>query len=105
MSGPAANARPILFVCENNGYAATTASGAMSAGEGPTARARSLSIVTADVDGNDVCEVDEVAAAMVREVRSGALFWAAQSMYSAAVTDNSKDALTIDAALPAFVYG
>jgi len=68
----AVNALPILFVCENNGFAATTRSSAMSAGAGPAARARSLGIVATDVDGNDVCEVDEAAAALVREVRNGA---------------------------------
>jgi pyruvate dehydrogenase E1 component alpha subunit len=67
----AINALPILFVCENNGFAATTRSSAMSAGDGPSARARSLGIVAMDVDGNDVCKVDEAAASMVREVRSG----------------------------------
>jgi pyruvate dehydrogenase E1 component alpha subunit len=65
------NALPILFVCENNGFAATTRTSALSAGEGPSARARSLGIETADVDGNDVCEVDEVAARLVAEVRAG----------------------------------
>jgi pyruvate dehydrogenase E1 component alpha subunit len=65
------NALPILFVCENNGFAATTRTSSMSAGEGVSARARSLGIATVDVDGNDVCEVDAVAAGLVDEIRAG----------------------------------
>jgi len=61
----------ILFVCENNGFAATTRTTALSAGEGPSARARSLGIETMDVDGNDVVEVDKVAARAVAEIRAG----------------------------------
>lgn len=67
----AVNMLPILFVCENNGFAATTRSTAMSAGEGPSSRARSLGIVSADVDGNDVERVDDAAAGMIREIRGG----------------------------------
>ena len=67
----AVNALPILFVCENNGFAATTRSSAMTAGEGPAARARALGIAATDIDGNDVSEVDEIAASVLREVRDG----------------------------------
>jgi TPP-dependent pyruvate/acetoin dehydrogenase alpha subunit len=62
---------PILFVCENNGFAATTRTTALSAGEGPSARARSLGIETVDIDGNDVLQVDQVAARLVAEIRAG----------------------------------
>jgi pyruvate dehydrogenase E1 component alpha subunit len=65
------NRLPILFVCENNGFAATTRTTALSAGEGAPARARSLGIAAAEVDGNDVEAVDEVAARFVAEVRGG----------------------------------
>jgi pyruvate dehydrogenase E1 component alpha subunit len=65
------NTLPILFVCENNGFAATTRTTALSAGEGPSARARSLGIDTVDIDGNDVCKVDEVAAGLVAQIRAG----------------------------------
>ena len=65
------NGLPILFVCENNGFAATTRTTALSAGEGPSARARSLGIATVDIDGNDVCRVDDAAARLVAEIRSG----------------------------------
>ena len=67
----AVNALPILFVCENNGFAATTRSSAMTAGEGPAARARGLGIAATDIDGNDVGEVDQVAGRLLREVRDG----------------------------------
>ncbi len=67
----AVNSLPILFVCENNGFAATTRSSAMTAGEGPAARARGLGIVAAEIDGNDVGEVDETARTLLREVRGG----------------------------------
>ena len=50
---------PILFVCEDNGFAATTRTRAMTAGEGPAARAESLGIAAAMVDGNDLMAVDE----------------------------------------------
>ncbi len=50
---------PILFVCEDNGFAATTRTRAMTAGEGPAARAESFGIPAATVDGNDLLAVDE----------------------------------------------
>lgn len=65
------NSLPILFVCENNGFAATTRTSALSAGEGPSARARSLGIETVEVDGNDVLGVDEITAELVAQIRGG----------------------------------
>jgi TPP-dependent pyruvate/acetoin dehydrogenase alpha subunit len=54
----------VLFVCEDNRWSATTASGPMTAGEGASARADSFGIPT-QVDGNDVMAVHEAAAALV----------------------------------------
>ena len=62
---------PILFVCEDNGFAATTRTRAMTAGEGPAARAESLGIAAATVDGNDLMAVDETVRRLAREIRAG----------------------------------
>jgi pyruvate dehydrogenase E1 component alpha subunit len=62
---------PVLFVCEDNRWSATTASGPMTAGEGASARAASMDIAATQVDGNDVFAVHETAARLVREVRGG----------------------------------
>jgi len=62
---------PVLFVCEDNRWSATTASGTMTAGEGAAARALSLDIAAVQVDGNDVLAVHEAAAALVQQVRAG----------------------------------
>jgi acetoin:2,6-dichlorophenolindophenol oxidoreductase subunit alpha len=63
---------PVLFVCEDNRWSATTATGPLTAGEGAAARARSYGIEATTVDGNDVEAVDRAAAALVAEVRGGA---------------------------------
>jgi pyruvate dehydrogenase E1 component alpha subunit len=63
---------PVLFVCEDNRWSATTASGAMTAGEGAAARAASLGIAALQIDGNDVVAVDAASATLVAEVRGGA---------------------------------
>lgn len=63
---------PVLFVCEDNGFAATTRTRSMTGGEGPAARARALGLEARDVDGNDVLAVDEAAREMVAAVRAGA---------------------------------
>jgi len=63
---------PVLFVCEDNRWSATTASGPMTAGEGASARAMSMDIAATQVDGNDVFAVHEAAARLVNEVRGGA---------------------------------
>lgn len=62
---------PLLFVCEDNRWSATTASGTMTAGAGAAARALSLGIPAVQVDGNDVLAVHEAAGALVQAVRSG----------------------------------
>ena len=62
---------PVLFVCEDNRWSATTASGPMTAGEGASVRAESMDIPAVKVDGNDVLAVHEAAAAMVSAVRAG----------------------------------
>ncbi len=62
---------PVLFVCEDNRWSATTASGPMTAGHGASARAESLDITATQVDGNDVLAVFEAAAGLVAQVRAG----------------------------------
>lgn len=62
---------PILFVCEDNRYSATTATGTMTAGDGAAARAMSLDIPAVTVDGNDVEAVHEAADKLVAEIRAG----------------------------------
>lgn len=62
---------PVLFVCEDNRWSATTASGPMTAGDGASARAEALGIPATQVDGNDVFAVHAVAARLVDAVRSG----------------------------------
>ena len=62
---------PILFVCEDNGFAATTRTKTMTSGDGPAARAESLGIAASEVDGNDIMAVDEVARALIDGIRAG----------------------------------
>ena len=62
---------PVLFVCEDNRWSATTASAPMTAGSGASARAAALDVASTQVDGNDVVEVYEAAAALISQVRAG----------------------------------
>ena len=62
---------PVLFVCEDNTFAATTRTGAVTGGDGPGARAESLGIPAAEVDGNDVQAVDEMVRELVGAIRAG----------------------------------
>jgi len=64
-------ALPVLFVCEDNRWSATTSSGPMTAGDGASARAQALDIPATQVDGNDVFAVHAAAAALVAQVRDG----------------------------------
>ncbi|MDM0106808.1 thiamine pyrophosphate-dependent dehydrogenase E1 component subunit alpha [Variovorax sp. J22R24] len=62
---------PVLFVCEDNRWSATTASGPMTAGDGASARAEAMDIAATQVDGNDVFAVHAAAGRLVAEVRAG----------------------------------
>ncbi|MCS6877546.1 MAG: thiamine pyrophosphate-dependent dehydrogenase E1 component subunit alpha [Geminicoccaceae bacterium] len=62
---------PVLFVCEDNGFAATTRTRALTAGPGPLARARALGIDGLEVDGNDALAVSEATRALLAEIRGG----------------------------------
>jgi pyruvate dehydrogenase E1 component alpha subunit len=62
---------PVLFVCEDNRWAATTSTATMTAGPGIAARAEALGLRTASCDGNDVAAVDDLAGELVRQVRAG----------------------------------
>ncbi len=63
---------PVLLVCEDNRWSATTESGPMTAGSGASARAESLGIPATQVDGNDVEAVHAVAGELVAQVRQEA---------------------------------
>jgi pyruvate dehydrogenase E1 component alpha subunit len=63
---------PVLFVCEDNRYSASTHSRSVTAGPGFTARAAGFGLPAETVDGNDVVEVEHVARAMVEQIRAGA---------------------------------
>jgi pyruvate dehydrogenase E1 component alpha subunit len=67
----AVRALPILFVCEDNRWAATTEADAMTAGAGALARAEAIGVPGAQVDGNDVFAVWEATAKLLAEVRAG----------------------------------
>ena len=62
---------PVLFVCEDNAWSATTRTDAMTAGPGPAARAEALGIPAGSVDGNDIVAVDVAARAAIDAVRAG----------------------------------
>jgi acetoin:2,6-dichlorophenolindophenol oxidoreductase subunit alpha len=62
---------PVLFVCEDNGVAAFTATETVTAGPGVLARAASLGVAGDSIDGNDCAAVDAAAARLIAEVRGG----------------------------------
>ena len=62
---------PVLFVCEDNTFAATTRTGSVTGGDGPGVRAESLGISSVEVDGNDVQAVDETVRGLVHGIRTG----------------------------------
>lgn len=65
-------ALPVLFVCEDNRWSATTASGPMTAGEGAAVRAEAMGVPACTVDGNDAEAVADAAETLLAEVRGGA---------------------------------
>ncbi|MED5408439.1 MAG: thiamine pyrophosphate-dependent dehydrogenase E1 component subunit alpha [Pseudomonadota bacterium] len=62
---------PVLFVCEDNGFASTTRTSAVTGGKGPAARAEALGVATTTVDGNDLIEVDRIARMVMPSIRQG----------------------------------
>ncbi|HEY0877953.1 MAG TPA: thiamine pyrophosphate-dependent dehydrogenase E1 component subunit alpha [Zeimonas sp.] len=68
----AAFSLPVLFVCEDNQWSATTRTAQMSAGEGAAARARAFGVPAVEVDGMDVVEVWRAAGELLSAVRGGA---------------------------------
>jgi pyruvate dehydrogenase E1 component alpha subunit len=72
MNWAAAFSLPVLFVCEDNQWSATTRTASMSAGPGAAARAQAAGVPSETVDGMDVEAVHEAAGRLVAQVRSGA---------------------------------
>jgi pyruvate dehydrogenase E1 component alpha subunit len=62
---------PVLFVCEDNRWSATTASAPMTAGEGASARSQSLGIAASPVNGNEVWSVHALAGELIAQIRAG----------------------------------
>jgi pyruvate dehydrogenase E1 component alpha subunit len=65
-------ALPVLFVCEDNRWSATTATEAMTAGAGPLARAQAIGVPGVQVDGNDALAVDASSKILIEKIRGGA---------------------------------
>jgi len=62
---------PVLFVCENNNYGASTSYEKASAGDSIAGRAAAYGIPGVRIDGNDVLEVYETALEAVERAREG----------------------------------
>ncbi len=60
---------PVLFICEDNGFAATTRTADLTAGPGPAARAASFGIAAESIDGNDITVVADTAEELIGRVR------------------------------------
>jgi len=61
----------VLFVCEDNRWSATTATDAMTAGEGALERARAIGVPGTKADGNDVFAIESTTAALIATIRAG----------------------------------
>jgi TPP-dependent pyruvate/acetoin dehydrogenase alpha subunit len=62
---------PLLIVCEDNGWAATTRASTVTAGPGAMHRARALGLRPCEADGNDIEAVSGMAADAVASLRAG----------------------------------
>lgn len=89
----AVHALPVLFVCEDNRWSATTPTGTMTAGEGALARARAIGVPGEQVDGNDVFAVDAASSRLIQDIRNGA-----GPRFLHAVTYRFKGHVSVDAA-------
>ncbi len=61
---------PVLFVCEDNRYSASTLTSAMTSGAGAGERARSLGLPVHELDGNDVTLVADAAREIIDRIRT-----------------------------------
>jgi pyruvate dehydrogenase E1 component alpha subunit len=61
---------PVLFVCENNGFAISVRNEYATGGGGICARAEAFGVVAETVDGQDVMVVQEAASRLAERVRS-----------------------------------
>ena len=62
---------PVVFVCENNGYAEFTASAGFWGGPAPADRAASYGLAARSVDGSDVVRVEDAMRTATEAVRAG----------------------------------
>ena len=63
---------PVLFVCEDNGFAAYTRPEHVTGGPGATARAESIGVPSMEVDGNDAFAVADASRELIAKCRAGA---------------------------------
>ena len=89
----AIHALPVLFVCEDNRWSATTPTDAMTSGEGALARAVAIGVPGERVDGNDVFAVDLAAGNLISKIRGGE-----GPQFLHAVTYRFKGHVSVDAA-------
>lgn len=62
---------PVLFICEDNKFSATTSTAGLTAGPGVAARALALGVPGETADGNDVEAVHAAAGRLVEKIRAG----------------------------------
>lgn len=98
---------PVLFICEDNRYSATTSTAGLTAGPGVSARANALGVPSETADGNDVDAVHAVAGGLVAKIRAGqgpqllhALTWRVRGHVSVD-TQGYRDPLDLQGALDA----
>jgi pyruvate dehydrogenase E1 component alpha subunit len=89
----AIHALPLLFICEDNRWSATTPTDAMTAGEGALARAKAIGVPGVQADGNDVFAVDDAAAELISKIKAGK-----GPQFLHAVTYRFKGHVSVDAA-------
>jgi len=62
---------PVLFICEDNQYSATTHTKSVTGGAGPAARAHAMGLRVTVVDGNDAEAVANAADEITARIRAG----------------------------------